>query len=386
MSAGSPFTVLHFVAAESDRGGILTVVRELASAGLGRAIVAVNPRFEQERHPTLRLWRGADLAPEAINLRTLAQAGLIAWRLRPAMARRRRVFHGHSRAGLLVGLWLWLLGCDRVVVTVHCYGRQRWFYRWAALLLGERLVWLTPAMKRYYDVASGSWQGCLPNFLSAAENSEPVGAALRRDERRRMTGSRGVKPLLQGEPQPLKLGGIGTLVPWKRWHLIAEALALLSAEEQERVEFVHIGSDDGSAESTRYVEEMATRAEELGVAAQLTWRGEEPSASALLEEIDVLVIPSDREPFGLGVLEAWRAGVPVLAADGGGPADLITEGRDGWLFTNGSAWALSEKISELLRTRADLAATPQLPASEPVVARWREIYRRVSGEVSVEVI
>ena len=32
----------------------------------------------------------------------------------------------------MVALWLARAGERRVVVSVHCYGRQRWFYRWAA--------------------------------------------------------------------------------------------------------------------------------------------------------------------------------------------------------------------------------------------------------------
>ena len=83
----------------------------------------------------------------------------MAWRLRFALTRGRRIFHGHSRAGLLVGLWLRLFGGERVVVSVHCHGRQKWFYRWAALVLGERMVWLTPAMKAHYDVGARTWAG-----------------------------------------------------------------------------------------------------------------------------------------------------------------------------------------------------------------------------------
>jgi glycosyltransferase involved in cell wall biosynthesis len=304
----------------------------------------------------LRLRRGAGPAAETIDARAVWQAAGVAWKLRGALARRRRVFHGHSRAGLLVGLWLRLLGSERVVVSVHCHGKRKWFYRWAALVLGGRLVWLTPAMKAHYDAGGKNWRGCQRNFL-AASASAPRARAPRSDR--------------------LRLGGIGALVPWKGWSLVLAALARLPPAARARVEFSHLGSADDTAESRRHAEALRALAAELGVAERVRWRGEEPSSAALLAEVDVVVVPSDHEPFSMALLEAGRAGVPVLAADGGGPAELIAVGRDGWLFAAGSADALAEKITELLRGTALAAARPESPDAAPVIARWREIYAEV---------
>lgn len=355
------FTVLHYVGSEEDRGGILTMVRALVGAGLGRGVVWVAPEFRATRAPALRWLRKSGPPAETINVRAAWSAAGVAWRLRRALGRGRRIFHGHSRAGLLVGLWLKLLGADRVVVSVHCHGRQRWFYRWAALVLGGRLVWLTPAMKRHYDVGGGNWRGCQRNFLREKENpgsqSEP--------KSNRWIGD---------NPLYLRLGGIGAIVAWKGWHLVIEALAKLSGAERERVKFLHVGSADNRPESRAYALELRTRSEALGVSANITWRGEETSSEALLASVDVLVVPSFGEPFSLALLEAWRAGVPVLAADDGGPAELIAEGRDGWCFASGSSSALAEKISELLRPETWEKIRPELPAAEAVLAGWRGIY------------
>ncbi len=354
------FTVLHYLGTEEDRGGILTVVRGLAGAGLGRAVVWVAPGFRQTREPRLKLWRRAGSEGETIDVRAVWQAAGVAWGLRKMLTRRRRIFHGHSRAGLLVGLWLRLLGSGRVVVSIHCHGRRKWFYRWAALVLGERLVWLTPAMKAHYDVGARTWAGCQRNFLTEAA----PGWEERSESKRRV----------RDNPPYLRLGGIGALVRRKGWHLVIEALGRLTGEERARVEFWHVGSAENSAESRSYAEELRARAVALGVAERVRWRGEEASSAALLGEVEVLVMPSDGEPFPMVLLEAWRAGVPVLAAASGGPGELITQGRDGWLFANGSAEALAEKISGLLRGDALVPARPELPPAEPVIARWREIY------------
>jgi glycosyltransferase involved in cell wall biosynthesis len=224
-------------------------------------------------------------------------------------------------------------------------------------VLGERIVWLTPAMKVYYDVGGRTWLGCQPNYLIP-----PSAAAVRA----RRGGS-------------LRVGGIGALVPWKGWRLMVEALALLPAADRARVTFQHLGSVDASAESAEYARELRARARNLGLDGQITWRGEEVSSAALLGEIDVLLVSSDGEPFSMALLEAWAAGVPVLAADGAGPAELITVRRDGWLFARGSAADLAEMISALLRDEAWTAVRPALPESGPTAARWRALYAEVLG-------
>ena len=45
----------------------------------------------------------------------------------------------------------------------------------------------------------------------------------------------------------------------------------------------------------------------------------------------VFVMPSRLEPFGIVVLEAWRAGVAVVATDRGGPPEFVRDGADGLL-------------------------------------------------------
>lgn len=52
----------------------------------------------------------------------------------------------------------------------------------------------------------------------------------------------------------------------------------------------------------------------------------------LLPEYDVLVQPSREEGFGLTIIEAMIAGVPVLVSDIEGPMEVIAQGRYGFHF------------------------------------------------------
>ena len=54
------------------------------------------------------------------------------------------------------------------------------------------------------------------------------------------------------------------------------------------------------------------------------------------------------EPFGLTIIEAMAAGVPVVAARGGGPAEIVDEGIDGLLHTAGNVDELRAAMTLLL--------------------------------------
>jgi len=61
-------------------------------------------------------------------------------------------------------------------------------------------------------------------------------------------------------------------------------------------------------------------------------------------EADVFVLPSLEEGFGLVVLEAMRAGLPVIITSAVGAKDFVTDGVEGWVVPPADPQALSEKI------------------------------------------
>jgi glycosyltransferase involved in cell wall biosynthesis len=77
----------------------------------------------------------------------------------------------------------------------------------------------------------------------------------------------------------------------------------------------------------------------------LGWREDIPSA---LKSLDILVCPSENEPFGLVLLEASAAGVPVIGADSGGIPEIIRHRSNGLLFKPGDDLELAKTIEELL--------------------------------------
>jgi glycosyltransferase involved in cell wall biosynthesis len=60
------------------------------------------------------------------------------------------------------------------------------------------------------------------------------------------------------------------------------------------------------------------------------WRGHDDLPQGL-NAADLLVLPSVREQFGAVIVEAMACGLPALAVDAHGPAEIVDSGETGWL-------------------------------------------------------
>jgi len=73
-------------------------------------------------------------------------------------------------------------------------------------------------------------------------------------------------------------------------------------------------------------------AERLGVASRLAWAGPRSDVERFYAAADLVALPSLYEPFGNVHLEALAAGVPVLASDRSGGAEVVSHGETGWIL------------------------------------------------------
>jgi glycosyltransferase involved in cell wall biosynthesis len=95
-------------------------------------------------------------------------------------------------------------------------------------------------------------------------------------------------------------------------------------------------------------------ATELGVSDSVRFLGQVPNGRRYFKAFDVFVLTSDHEPFGMVLLEAMAAGVPVICSDCGGGREVV-EGV-GQLFPLGDVFALA----------ALLGSTPESPQLGPL--------------------
>jgi glycosyltransferase involved in cell wall biosynthesis len=177
------------------------------------------------------------------------------------------------------------------------------------------------------------------------------------------------------------VGIVGRLAPWKGQHVFLEAFA--EAFRGTPVRGRVIGSALFGEDA--YEQRLREQAERLGIASQIEFRGFREDVQVELGELDVLVHSSViPEPFGQAVLEGMAAGIPVVATDAGGPAELITNGRDGILTQPGDAHELAETLRRLESDAALRAALGSEAISrsmeftpERTAGRLLAIYREV---------
>ncbi len=103
-------------------------------------------------------------------------------------------------------------------------------------------------------------------------------------------------------------------------------------------------------------------------------------------EADVFVLPSVEEGFGLVVLEAMRAGLPVIITSAVGAKDFVTDGVEGWIVPPGDSTALLEKIRWMAdhpeeRRRMGAAAAQRATAAGGWAASAQRLVEAINGKI-----
>src|SRR5271166_1697603 len=177
---------------------------------------------------------------------------------------------------------------------------------------------------------------------------------------------------------PLALA-LGRLHPNKGFDLLLEALAAT------RGVTLWIAGDGPLRPR---LERLATR---LGIVSRVRFLGWREDVPRLLAAADLLVCPSLHEPLGNVVIEAWSAGLPVVATASDGPAALIEDGESGILVPlpgahGGGPRALADAIERvctdhLLRARLGKTGRRAYETgfTEPiVVAGYRSFFDKIT--------
>ncbi len=138
----------------------------------------------------------------------------------------------------------------------------------------------------------------------------------------------------------------------------------------------------GSAQQEVYRQELIRLSDELGVADHVRFLGFVPDddLAALYREATVLAHPSRSEGYGLTLLEAMAAGLPVVATEADGPAAILRHEQTGLLVPIGRPDALA---SALLRVLGDPAFRRRL--SDAAGAYVRSVNCRTTVERTVNV-
>jgi alpha-maltose-1-phosphate synthase len=108
----------------------------------------------------------------------------------------------------------------------------------------------------------------------------------------------------------------------------------------------------GACTDEAYGELMRQKIERLGLKDRVLMTGglppNDPRLIGLLQEAEVLVLPSQSETFGLVILEAWATGTMVLSSRTSGACSLVRNGQNGWLFDLANPQTFHEPLDHAL--------------------------------------
>lgn len=141
-----------------------------------------------------------------------------------------------------------------------------------------------------------------------------------------------------------------------------------------------------------YQQRLQARVRELGLEARVTWipglRADDPLLIGAYHAAEVFCLPSLHEPFGIVILEAWAAGLPVVASRVGGIPSFTRDGEDILHAIPGDSGSLAAALLRLLEQPGlarRLAAAGQTKArrdydwsriSERLLSLYRDLVRR----------
>ena len=146
------------------------------------------------------------------------------------------------------------------------------------------------------------------------------------------------------DPNAFVIGCVGRLDPCKGLDFLFDAVAQASPRTNTRLLVTGDGPDEVR---------LRHRAWDTGLARHMIWAGRLASADSAYAAMDVLVLPSIYEGFGLVLLEAMAAGVPVLGRRGNGSTvltacdEIITDGRTGFVVDSHDPTDLAHRLRQL---------------------------------------
>jgi glycosyltransferase involved in cell wall biosynthesis len=139
-------------------------------------------------------------------------------------------------------------------------------------------------------------------------------------------------------------GIVGRIHEKKGQHLVLEAML--------KCNFKHfhlcIVGGPTANETDSYFNELISFVKDNELQERVHFLPFQTDVTSVYSALDWMILPSDSETFGMVTIESMACGIPVLGSNAGGTTELITDGKNGLLFTTKNNSDLAQKMDLIL--------------------------------------
>jgi N-acetyl-alpha-D-glucosaminyl L-malate synthase BshA len=161
--------------------------------------------------------------------------------------------------------------------------------------------------------------------------------------------------------------------PVKRVMDVAHIFQKINEEVNAKMVFIGEGPD---------FPKICTWMRENGLEDRVICLGKQEDTSEILSHMDLMLLPSEKESFGLVALEAMSCGVPVVSSNTGGLPEVIEHGKSGYTFPVGDIENMAEAAISLLQdetkfelfSKAAIHRSQTLFDAHKIVKIYEELY------------
>ena len=368
--------LIHTVAYGGVETAIINWLRKLDSARFESHLVCfANPGGTEQ--PFIEVARERGFRVDTIRWNRRKPILSAALRLARLMRQYRvEVLHTHNTYADLVGLIAARMAPARTITTLYVWAN----FHWRRNLLQKVNRWLLP----HFDLVSAHCEQTYRKTLDSGLNPEKLRLLIcgyeatrtnyTSEQRRWRRREMGIK---DGE---IVLANIARLYPEKAQdQLLRMFPAVLQKHPQARLWIAGIGP---------LGRELRSLCSRLGLDSSVRFLGFVQDLPELLALVDIQVSTSVAEGVPLAICAGMAAGLPIVATDVGGLAEVLDHGRAGRLVSSGQETAFLNALSGLIddpteRVRLGRAARSFIEndySLEMAVRRLERTYMEVIGE------